>query len=263
MDGEGDDTLELTGDDILDEGDDQQQQGAGDDLVIEIEGEEAGDETDLVKHLRTVARDAQREAAELRRAQQPQTIEVGKKPEMDDVGIEWDPEKYEAALLAYHDRKRQAEQAEQQRGQATQAQTQQFERARVSYFSSAAKMGIKDPEAHVQKVASELTAEHTGFIMQYTDNPAALMAALNANPGLLAKVADEPDPIRQFAMLAKMDGKVTVKRKGPPPPELQTIQRGSASLSETGDKRLAALEKEADRTNDRTKLIAYKTSLRK
>lgn len=263
MDGEGDDTLELTSDDILDENEDQQeqQQDEGDDLVIEIEGEDGGDEQgELPKHLRAEIRARDKRIRELEQRNQPQPVEVGKKPDLWE-DCEGDPDRYDAALLAYHDRKRQAEQAEQQRTQVTQSQTDALNRANIAYRAKAETMGLKNIDQHEQAIAEALSPQHVGFIIQYSEKPAELIAALGSNPRALAQVVAEPDEMRRLAMLVRMEPKVTVKRKGPPPPESQTIQRGSASLSENTDKRLAALEAEANRTNDRTKLIAYKAQL--
>lgn len=229
---EDDENELLLVDEVTDENEQEAAAPEGDDgdIHIEIEGEEAEDETDLVKHLRGVARDAQRRAAELERGQQSQAVEIGKKPDLWD-DCEGDPDKFEAAIIAYNGRVQQAQRAEQATTQATQAQAQTFERARINYTAKALQLGIKDPDANVTKVAADLSPDHAGLIMQYADSPATLMAALAANPAMLSKVAAEPDPMRQVIMLLKMEAKVKVTRRGPPPPEAQTIQRGSASLS--------------------------------
>lgn len=236
-------------------------EGDDGDIHIEVEGEEIGEEPDLVKHLRTVARDAQRELAEARKSQQPAPVDPGPKPTLDDC--EWDPDKYEAALLAWNETNRKAEQAKQAQQQAAQTQTQQFERARVSYTAKALQLGIKDPDAVVTKVAAALTPEHAGFILQYADNPASLMAALDAHPALLAKIAAEPDPMRQLVMISKMEAKVKVTRKGPPPAEAATIVTGSAQVSATKDKTADALFAKGEKSGDMSEYYAHQRALRK
>lgn len=256
---------EHDGDELLLDNPIVDEQTEAEETVIEIEGEEApaAEETDLVKHLRSVARDAQREAADLRKAHQPQIVEIGKKPDLWD-DCEGDPERFEAALTEYSDRKRRAEDAERAQTQASQSQTQAFEKARMSYGAAALKMGVKDPDGVVQKVADTLSSPVAGFILQYVDNPAALMAALDTRPDLLAKIAAEPDQIRQMVLLTQMGSKVkVVTRKGPPPPEAETIQRGSAAISTNVEKTLKRLEDEADRTGDRSKFIRFQESLEK
>jgi len=237
-------------------------EGDDGDIHIEIEGEETAEEPDLVKHLRNVARDAQREAAELRKAQQPQALaDPGPKPTLDDC--EWDPDKYEAALLSWNEANRKVEQAKAAQQQATQNQTQQFERARVNYTAKALQLGIKDPDAVVTKVAAALTPEHAGFILQYADNPASLMAALDAHPALLAKIAAEPDPMRQLVMISKMEAKVKVTRKAPPPPEAGTIVSGSAQVAAGKDKTGDALYAKGLKSNDMTEYLAHQRALRR
>lgn len=259
-----DDDNELLLDQPLDEGDDapsDMETGDDGDIHIEIEGEEGQAEDEgLPKHLRAEIRERDKRIRELERANQPAAIDPGPKPTLDDC--EWDPDKYEAALLKWNDDTRKAEQAKQATTQATQTQQQEFERIRGKFFTQAATLGLKDPEAAINTVSAALSPQHAGFIMKYAKNPAVLMAALHKNPALLDSVANEPDEMKQLVILAQMEAKVKVTRKGPPPPEAATIQRGSSPLSGSVDKTLAALEKTAERTGDRSKLIAYRAQLK-
>jgi hypothetical protein len=59
--------------------------------------------------------------------------------------------------------------------------------------------------------------------------------------------------------IGKLEDKIKVERRKPLPAPDRPVT-GTASLAST-DKKLAQLEKEADRTGDRTALIRYRKSL--
>lgn len=260
-DGE-DDTLDLT--EVLTDivtTDLTADQAADESVEIEIEGEEIAPEDDLVKHLRAQNRD---QAARIAKLERPaQAIEVGKKPDLWE-DCEGDPDKFEAELLAWNQRK----QASEQHGNAQQEQAttrnRQFELAQINYKAKAQTLGVKDFDKAEQSVLESLGKEYLGFILQYAEKPVELVAALGKHPALLAKIADEPDPMRRLVMLTKMEAKVTIKRKGPPPPEAETIQRGSAPLAAvSADKKADALLKKAGETGNIDEYRAYMRSKKK
>jgi len=265
IDGE-DDTLngapEIDETDIDAGGPDEQQQTAPEaddgELQIEIEGEEEPEETPLIKKLRTELRESQKREAEARKAVAPAEIVVGKEPDLWD-DCEGDPDKYKAELLAWTKRSEQAEQ--QKRAQAEQGQISQqaFARAHAIYEAKKTTLGVKDFKESEDAVCAALPQVIQSAIVQYAQDPAKLVYALGRHPAKLAEIAAETDPVRQILMLHDLEKKVVAKRKSPPPPEADTIQRGSAPIMGS-DKTLERLEKEAARTGDRTKLIAYKST---
>ncbi len=229
------------------------------DLSLEIEGEEAGEETPVVRQLRQRLRDSERELHEQRKSQMPQQqTEVGAKPDLWD-DCEGDAEKFEAAYQAWLGRKRAVEDAQRQARDHEQARNQAFERARGKYQASAGAMKIKGFETAEKAVLDTLGPDFLGAMIQYADEPAKLIGALGNNPLALAKVAAEPDPMLQFKMLLRMETKIVAKRSAPPPPEADTIQRGTASVAKpSADKKLAQLEAQALKTGDRTAIREYR-----
>lgn len=248
------------GDDELDPPEpDNDDEGGEDEFSIEIDGEEAQEEPPLVKQLRNEIREAHRELSSYRKAQQPQIV-VGEKPTLE--GCDWDEDKFEAELTAYHDRKRRAEAQESEAGERAAAVNQQFERARARYQASAMAKKLNLEEAE-KKVADKLGAEMLGMMVMYSSAPENIVAALGKYPAKLDQIAEEPDPVRKIRLIWELESKVTVNRKKPPNPESETIQRGSAPISGQRDKTLERLEKEAERNGgDRSKIAAYKRSLR-
>lgn len=264
---EGDEDELLLTDEVPDE-DDQQQvaesqhEADPEPLELEIEGEEAGDDTPLIKQLRQQVADAKREAADLRRASQPgQKIEVGKRPTIED--FDWDQEKFDAAYDAWNDRRLQAERHDREATEQQEVKNREFERLRDNHRQRALMLRIPDFDAREKAVVDALgSPELAGIALVLANDSAKLVGAVGANSAALARIEAEPDPIRKLKILKELESKI-VTRKAPPPPEAQTIQRGTASVAQPDpDKKLAQLEKEAERTGDRTKIIAHKREMK-
>ncbi len=236
--------------------DDEQDDGVEDELSIEIEGEDAQDEPPLVKQLRNEIRERDRR---LSAYEKPKQIEVGPKPTLE--GCDYDEERFDAEYEAWQDRKRQAQALESEAGERAAAANQQFEKARARYHASAMAKKLDIEEAE-KKVADKLGPEMLGMMVMYSTAPENIVAALGKYPAKLDQIAAEPDPLRKIRLIWELEGKVTVNRKKPPNPEAETIQRGAAPISGGSNKILEKLEKEADRTGDRSKLIAYRAQQR-
>lgn len=232
-----------------------------DEFAIEIEGEESQDEPELVKKLRTEIRDRDRELAEHRKAAAPR-IELGDKPTLE--SSEWDEERYEADLTAWHDRKRQIENQDAEQAQAAEVRNQDQARKFANYRAAAVALPVKDFEDAEKAVIAALPDSPDRPIQQallnYCKDPAKVVYALAKHPAKLQALAAEPDIIKVILMIADLERNLKVTtRKAPPPPEAETIQRGSAPMSVKADKALEALEREAERNGgDRSKIVAYK-----
>lgn len=248
------------------EGEEGEQGHANDDgeeeYSIEIDGEAEEDETPLVKQLRQRTRDQERELSEYRKSAKPK-VELGPKPTLEDC--EYDEDKYEAAIEKWHEDKRQVETADAEEQRQAEVRNEEAQRRVVNYQSQMASLPLPPAEkdaAH-QTVAGSLPHILQAAILNYCDNPAKIVLALAKHPAKLEQLASEPDPIKFILKIKDIERNLkVVNRKKPPSPESETIQSGSASLSTSVDKELEKLEKEADRTKDRTKLVAYKKKLK-
>jgi hypothetical protein len=84
-----------------------------------------------------------------------------------------------------------------------------------------------------------------------------LIYALSKHPDKLAELAAIQDPLKLAAKVAKLEGQLRVvkKRRAPDP---EQVERGSGRIShQPANKQREKLEKEADRTGDRTELIRF------
>lgn len=269
-----DDTLDLTEELETEQGGEEKQEGQpetegeealeDEDEVVSFEGEAApasGEaETGLVKHLRAQLREKAKEVETLRKsAPVPQPIEVGEKPTL--AGCDYDEEAYEAQLDQWKSRKAQAEEqartAEQAQKQAAEAWSAELQ----GHHEKKAALKFKDVQEAEEVALASLSQVQQAVIVKAASNSAMVVYALGKHPAKLAEISKITDPIKLAVAVSKLEGKLSVtKRGGPPEPE--RIARGGAPVAQGKDKELERLEKEADRTGDRTKLIAYRQKLK-
>jgi len=268
-----DDTLELTEDQEAPEAEDQDQQeqpetegeeAPEDEEIVSFEGEAApasGEaETGLVKHLRAQLREKAKEVETLRKsAPQVAPIEVGEKPTL--AGCDYDEEAYETQLDQWKARKSQAD--EQARtAQATQKQAADaWAEELQGHHQKKAALKFKDVQEAEDVALAALSELQQAVIVKAANDSAMVIYALGKHPAKLAELSKITDPLKLAAHVARLEGKLTVtKRGGPPEPE--RIARGGAPIAGAKDKELERLEKEADRTGDSSKLIAYRAKLK-
>lgn len=256
--------LELNEDmEIGDEADQQtpEDQEAGE-FVIELEGEEPGEDVPLVKKLRQEIRERDRRLAE--RTTQEQEIVVGDKPTLE--SCEYDEDRFDRERDAWDARRLAAARLQDQRQTAEQQRAAEYRDLEISYRASAAKLPVKqeDFDAADQAVRAALPEAVQIAIAKYIPEPAKVVMALGKYPARLDAIAAEPDPVRQLFMIRDLQGAIKVRtHRATPEPETGSILRGSASISAGADKQLQKLEQEASRTGDRSKIIAYKASKKK
>lgn len=220
-----------------------------------------------VKELRKQARDLARENRELKQAQQtaqqqaaPAAPTVGEKPTLE--GCDFDPDKFEAELTSWHERKRKADDAAAAARQEQEALQAAFQQRLTSYKAAGAALKVSDFADAEAAVHDVLNPTQLGIIVNGADNPAQLVYALGKSPAKVKELAAIKDPVKYVFAVAKLETQLKVApRKTPPAPERQV--RGTAGGATGVDNTLARLEAEADRTGDRSKVIAYKRGQRR
>ena len=220
-----------------------------------------------VKDLRKKEREARKRIKELEAQVQQakpadKPIEVGPKPKLAD--FDYDEDQFESAVEQWHERKRQVEQqqatkqAEEEKAkQAWQTKMQSYEERRQNVASK-----VRDFEEVEEAAKDKLTATQQGILIHAAENPELILYHLGKNPKKAQELSEITDPIQFAFAAAKLDSQMKIQtRKPSTQPERKPS--GSAQLSGVVDSKLEALEKEADRTGDRSKVIAYKKSLKK
>lgn len=268
MPGEEDqiDTDELVLDDEAVVGFEDEQQVDEGDVVIAFADDEQEEETPLVKKLRDQLREAQRRA----NRQRTEVVEDDPEPTIpplkrsDDPEFEWDPDRHaayieqrDAAVAAHAEWKGRNSERQATRQRAADEQAKRVEQQKNA-------LGIKDYDARSETVQATLSEQQLAVLINAADDPARMIAALGA-PGAasrLAMLAGEGNLARFAASVGKMEKEIKVIKKTAPAPESQ-VRGATATLTQTEDKHLARLEKEAEKTGDRSAIQAYRREQRR
>lgn len=260
-DAQEDDTLELEEDQIIEE--EQEQEEAPEPEAFfgfEDEAEPASTDNDLVKHLRQQIRDRDRRLAETAKTAPPEPeIVVGERPKPAD--FDYDDDRYEEALDAWDSRREAKAKQDLKRQQAEQSQQEQWARVTQDYATKKAALRYPDVQQAEQVVLDTLSPTAQAVIAKHASNSALFIYALGKSPAKLAEMSRvdvEGDPIAIGMAIAKMEAMLQKPRSNARPPAPDTPVRGRPISASGADKQLAKLEAEADKTGDRSKVIAFK-----
>lgn len=268
---EADDVLELDDEQVIEEteGDppedddtEEQEDGETNETVFGFDGQEEGSapdpesESSVIRELRGRIRELTAEKKAWETQKQPEQIEVGEKPTLE--SCEYDEERFETELDSWKTRKAKAERIEQQRKEDQDKQAEQWAETHRSYEADKASLGVPNFEEAEETVASVLP-EHTRALLLKSGKGAALVAALHRSPTTLEELS-KLDPADAAMMIGELRSKLKMTTRSRPNPD-RPVKGNAASTS--ADKELARLEKEAERTGNRTEVIRYKRKLRK
>lgn len=214
----------------------------------------------LVRTLRKEVRERNARIRELEQAQAGQAAaqqqaEAVKKPTLEEC--DYDEAEYERRFLAYQEQERTAA-ARRAEQEAEQRAQQEAWEARVAEHQKA-KTALKVPDYDDAEdvVKSLFSPTQQGILLHGAENSALLAYAIGKNPAKAKELASITDPVKFAFAVAKLETKVkATPRKAPPPPE--KTMRGSAPGSASVDSQLARLEADAERTGDRSKVVAFK-----
>lgn len=245
-------------------------------LVVTI-GEETQAEADedaakpWVKELRQRQREMARalrqkdaRIAELEAKTKPPTPVLGAKPTLE--SCDFDAEKFEAELEAWHTKKRAADDAERQ-------QQQQAEQARARWQSrlddvskAAQSLKVRDADEAAEAFEATFSVVQQGVIMDGPTDPkdaALLRYALGKNPGVAKKLAAIDNPVRFAFEVARILNKdLSVKPRTAPPPPDRVVRAGVAGAA-AGDVRLEELRRKAEKSGDYSAYFAAKRDAKK
>lgn len=262
-----DDVLDLDEDQIVDgdtdaADDEPQDEPEEEFLSFGDDDQEPEPESDLVKHLRRENRKLYQQVSEARRQQTPaaeEPIVVGDRPKIED--FDYDSEKFDEAFDAWEQRREQKRQQEQRNEQAQQQQQQRWQQVQDGYNAKKTALPFADKDQAEATAFSELSDVQQAVIASVADNPALVIYAAGKNPARLAELAALDDPLKLARLIGKMESTMTVKKRARAPEPDRPIRGSSITVGST-DKELEKLEREAERTGNRDKVIAFKRSIR-
>lgn len=223
------------------------------------------DEKDWVKNLRAINRRLAKEAA-ARRADAvpaaPVALEpLPPKPDIADYAYDQDAwqadlDKWEANKLAHEEQASIARQAEEARRTA-------WAKELEGYADKKRKLARPDFEEAESIVVDMLTPEQQALIVKagrHIDS-AAMIYALGKSPRKLEEIAVVTDPVDFVFKVAEMSKSLKVGGKRKAAANIDEPVSGGAPIAGKNST-LARLEREAERTGNRTELIRYRKKMR-
>lgn len=219
---------------------------------------------DLRRRQREVIEENKRLKAQLAtgaNAQAQGKPELPPKPKLADY--DYDEEKYEQARDAWDAKKREVDAWDAAQEQRVKAAQQAVAAVHENYAKSKQALKVRDFGEAEDEVTSQFSQVQQSIVIAGAQNPAAMVYALGKNPTKLRELASIKDPVKFAVAVGKLETevKVTTKRTSTKPAPESTVRSGSGSASTTSAT-LERLEAEAERTGDRSKVIAYKRSQR-
>lgn len=189
------------------------------------------------------------------RPAQPVVPALGPKPTMRDDDIDYVEDKYDAAILKWNEAKAKADRAlveaksEQEKEQAA------WVAKNKDFTEKAASLKAADFEDALDAVKSNIDVVRQTVLLKAASSPHLVVLALGRQPEELKKLAAIRDPIEFAVAVSKLEGQIKVSSRKPPPAERIPSPAGRAPGG--SDKTREALEREAEKSGDRSKVIAH------
>lgn len=231
----------------------------GDDAPIEEP--EPTPETNPIRQLREERRRLERENRELQeklRAKEAPLPEIplGAKPRLEDH--DFDADKFELALQDWFEKKRVADEKAAQAQAEARAKEEAWQARLAEYGQAKAKLKVPDYEDAEERVQRLFNVTQQGVMIAGAENPALLVYALGKHPAKAKELAAIKDPVKFAFAVAKLETQMkTTARPRPAPPAPDTPVRSTAPSRSAVQATLDRLDAEAERTGDRTKVVAY------
>lgn len=232
----------------------------GDEEQTEEHHEEA---PEWVKNLRKQTREQSKKIKEYEKRIEELTkpveedIQLGEPPTLEDS--DYDEDIHREKMISWFEQKQKYDAKKSEKEQAEKKQTEEWNQKLSGYEEAKAKMKVKDYDDAEFVVTSTLSETQQGIIVDGVDDPALIVYALGKNPKKTEELAKITNPVRFAIALGKLEKDLKVGKRKPPEPE-KKLESNSAFVG--NDKRLEALEAEARKTGNRTKVIAYKKKMK-
>jgi len=214
---------------------------------------------DLRKENRELKKKLKQEA-KAKQEQEPQAVKLPAKPKLSD--FDYDSDKYEAELDKWYEVKRDHDKVKAEQDKQQEEVKKAWQGKLDTYGKQRDSLSVVDFEEAEELVQESFNETQQAMIIEGADNSAALFYALGKNPKRLEQLSKIKNPVQFAFAVAKMETELSITRKKPTTKPEKTV-KGSGNTSGSLDSRLEKLEAEADRTGDRSKLIAYRRSLKK
>ncbi len=182
------------------------------------------------------------------------------KPTLEDH--DYDPDAFEQDLILYNEEKRAI--ADQEKANRTQQEQQQrdWEETVRSFEDSKKTLKVADYQDKQEEVETALSQVQQGIILAAAKQPALFVYGLGSNHSKLQELKQITDPIKFTAAIVRLEESMKQTTKKAPPPAEKTLT-GNAAHSGSSDKALERLRADAEKNGDYSKVVAYKSRMKK
>ncbi len=243
-----------------------------DDPAPEEEPADKPEETPLIRQLRQQLQEeakakkalAQQLAEKELAAQLPPPVEKPKRPtiadcDYDDAKLDAALTKYEADLADWVEKKGEREAAAKEKADALIAAHTDWTQRLGNYNSQKAQLPVTDFPKAEEAAKAALSLQQQSIIVRNIEKSAEFIYALGKNEAKLKELSAIKDADRFTAAVVRLEGKVKIERKGPPPPESKLPPARGGIMSNVS---LDRLKKEAEQTGNYDRYFAAKRSLK-
>lgn len=235
------------------------------DLTQEQEGDSSTFRTvrKVLKNTQKELRAAQQELKQLKGKQQSiqeeeKAIELGKYPEAEDEGIEYDTEKLVNARIAWKERQKQIEVREAEKREKQQKEQEAWQEKLGNYRQRAAALNAPDYQEAEDEARSSLNEVTQSIIVDQSKEPEKIVYAIGKREDIRKQFQEaNGNPVQIGRLLERLEKSmsITPKRKAPPAEKKVT---GGSSSSGSYEAMMERAEKKAAKTGDRTEIIRLK-----
>lgn len=242
---------------------DTEQEDSADDDVLDFSFDDDGEDKDefagqpapeWVKEVRKENRELKRQLKQRESQQHEQQQALREKPTLD--AHEYDSDAYEQDYAAWLSEKSQHD----ARQKAEQEKYQHYDE-RYKSSVDAVRAKVADYDEIEQSIVETVPPQRQALIKMLVDDPARMVVALGKSPAQLEKLLglDDIQFAKQIVLMEQqMSSKTKSRNPNKPKPKTHELEGAAGGT----DAKLAKLEADAERTNDRTALIAYRKQMK-
>lgn len=185
---------------------------------------------------------------------------AGTKPKLEE--FDYDEDKFATALEAWTQKKAEEQRRKDAAAQKEKQHQERYNAKLAAYNEEKASVPVRDFESLEARVLDNLSEMQQGMIITAAKKPASVFAALGQHPKHLEHLAKIEDPVEFIAETVRLEMNMKTTQRKRPEPE-KKVPGSTTSFRGVGDKKLEALEAKAEKTGDRSEVLAYKRSLRR
>lgn len=216
-----------------------------------------------VKELRKTNRDQARKIRDLEAQGKPAPTApaaptLPPKPTLE--AHDYDEGKFEASLSSWFEQKRKVDEATSAAKARADDEVKSAQEKQKTYKTQAAALKVADFDDAEDVVVAHLSITQQQVLLQGSDAPHIVVYALGKDPAKLKELALIKDPVKFAFAISKLESQVQVTKRKPLTVPESSSPNGTARLSGSASDQLAKLEAEADKTGDRSKVVAFKRS---